>query len=50
VKGEKLGASVLVFFFLKGRGVCFFFFLKIREEATASLLEKIGLGFFLCFP
>ena len=33
VKGKKLGASVLVFFFFssKGRGVCF---VKIKEEAT----------------
>ena len=53
MKGKKLGASVLVFFFFssKGRGVCFvkikeeatvffvfFFKKKIKEEATTSLL------------
>jgi hypothetical protein len=39
-------------FLFKGSGVAARFFLKKKDErvATASLLERIGLGVFLCFP
>ena len=40
--------SDLCFLFLRELGGCSFFFKKDERVATASLLERIGLGFF-CF-
>ena len=38
--------SDLCFLFLRELGGCSFFFKKDERVATASLLERIGLGFF----